>query len=122
MFRLLIKFWWLVPLIVAPARAHADEWPVSMGLESGNTTYCYSFQGAVSEDDGKFSLRSVGFGKLWSLPTAGDGSVIGETKAGLLTNTANSGIHKVSVPAGKGPRNFEVENLTWGCRWTAIAD
>lgn len=101
----------------AQAQSSVQQWPISASLDTGNQ-YCGGFPARVREEGGTFTILSNQGKALGSIPMAADGSASGEFKMPIPANTVNSGIMKVTVPPGHGPRDFQMVNLQWGCRYT----
>ena len=96
------------------AQQDAAPWFVNMKLVSGPASCSADYTRAVSEQGGTFTfLNSEGKASIWTVSTGADGSV-----APVETKGGNQRL-KVTVPAGKGPRAFDVQNLGTGCVWKA---
>ncbi|MCX7361586.1 MAG: hypothetical protein NTV97_06915 [Alphaproteobacteria bacterium] len=104
-------------LLGASAQAQAPgQWRVYMSLQGGPATFCQDVAHLwVRESDGKFRLfdaRNKFEG--WSLPMAPDGSIKAvEVRDGLRGNKQV----RVTIPAGTGPRSFDVLELGYACRY-----
>jgi hypothetical protein len=98
----------------AAAQQTPAPWFVNLKLLSGPSNCPANFIRAVREQGNGFTfLDAEAKSAIWTVSMAGDGSVAPvETKGG-------SQRLKVSVPAGKGPRPFDVQNLGSGCVWKA---
>jgi hypothetical protein len=96
------------------AQQAAAPWFVNMKLVSGPSTCTANYTRGVREQGNVFNfLDADGKAAIWTVSTAGDGSVAPvETKGGTQRL-------RVTVPAGKGPRAFDVLNLGNGCAWKA---
>lgn len=102
---------WIGSAAAQPAPA---PWFVNMKLVSGPSSCSANYTRAVREDAKGFNfLDAEGKAIVWTVSTAADGSV-----APVETKGGNQRL-KVSVPAGKGPRPFDVQNLGSGCVWKA---
>ncbi len=99
---------------MAAAQQAPAPWFVNMKLASGPSSCNANYTRAVREQGTAFTfLDANGKETIWTVTAAADGSVAPvETKGG-------SQRLKVTVPAGKGPRAFEVQNLGTGCVWKA---
>jgi hypothetical protein len=99
---------------IATAQQAAAPWFVNMKLVSGPSSCNANYTRAVQERGNAFTfLDGEGKASIWTVSTAGDGSVAPvETKGGHQRL-------KVTVPAGKGPRAFDVLNIGTGCLWKA---
>jgi hypothetical protein len=99
---------------VATGQQPAAPWFVTLKLVSGPASCIQSMTRAVREEGSTFTfLDDKGQSSIWTVAVAGDGSV-----APVETKGGNQRL-KVTVPAGKGPRAFEVMNLGNGCVWKA---
>lgn len=99
---------------MAAAQPAPAPWFVNMKLTSGPSSCSTNYVRGVREQGNAFTfLDANGKETLWTATMAADGSVAPmETKAG------NARL-KVTIPAGKGPRAFDVQNLGSGCVWKA---
>lgn len=96
------------------AQQAAAPWFVNMKLVGGPSSCTANYARGVREQGNAFNfLDAEGKATIWTVSAAGDGSVAPvETKAGTQRL-------RVTVPAGKGPRAFDVLNLGNGCAWKA---
>lgn len=99
---------------MAAAQQGPAPWFVNMKLASGPSSCNTNYTRGAREQGTAFTfLDANGKEAIWTVTMAADGSVAPvETKAG------NARL-KVTIPAGKGPRIFEVQNLGTGCVWKA---
>lgn len=98
----------------ALAQQAPAPWVVNLKLLSGPSNCTATFTRAVREQGNAFTfLDADGKSTIWSVTMAADGSV-----APVETRGGNQRL-KVAVPAGKGPRAFDVQNLGSGCVWKA---
>jgi len=99
---------------MAAAQQAPAPWFVNMKLVSGPSSCNANYARGVREQGTAFTfLDANGKETIWTVTMAADGSVAPvETKGG-------SQRLKVTVPAGKGPRAFDVQNLGTGCVWKA---
>lgn len=99
---------------MAAAQQAPAPWFVNMKLVSGPSSCSANYVRGVREQGTAFTfLDANGKEYIWSVTMAADGSVAPvETKAG------NARL-KVTIPAGKGARAFDVQNLGSGCVWKA---
>ena len=103
-------------LLGVSAQAQAPgHWRVYLGLVSGPIGYCTGAAHLwVRETNGKFSLFDArNKAESWTLPMAADGSIAAaETRDDLNRRPV-----RVTVPAGSGPRPFDILDLNQACRY-----
>ena len=98
----------------ATAQQAPAPWFVNLKLLSGPSNCTATFTRAVREQGNAFTfLDADAKATIWTVSMAADGSV-----APVETKGGNQRL-KVAVPAGKGPRAFDVQNLGSGCVWKA---
>lgn len=116
--RLTILFLALGCLLSGPGRADTPgHWPVYLALESGSSGVCIDTANLwVGEGAGKFSLYVSKSFAAWTLPMAADGSIAAAETLDQSTPSFRRHI-RVTVPAGSGPRAFEILDMTFACRY-----
>lgn len=98
--------------------AHADQaersWRVYLKLTSGQNNFCI-FGGHFWAREGKGIFKMFNPEnrvELFSLPMAADGSVAGEIKF-----PGSNRPWRVTIPAGSAPREFDILDLAYACRY-----
>ncbi len=94
-------------------------WRTDYTPEPGNSR-CYRGSVDVWESAQTFSLHLENSNwEIWSMHLAADGSAERELKAQGIS-PSDKPLVRVTIPAGRGPRTFQIVNLTLSCRYTMV--